>query len=102
MSKPPSGRRRIFRRIRDPLRYHRRHDLLHGAYGRDRFGRIAEKAARFFGTPQYLVGQSLLVAIWIILNALALSLRWDPYPFHPAESRVFDAGCLRCAVDPAG
>jgi uncharacterized membrane protein len=54
---------------------------LHGAFGGDTFGRRAEGFARFFGTPRFLIGQSVVVAAWIALNALALSLRWDPYPF---------------------
>jgi uncharacterized membrane protein len=53
----------------------------HGAFGQDAFGRRAEKAARFFGTPQYIVGQTLVVIAWIILNAVALVGHWDPYPF---------------------
>jgi uncharacterized membrane protein len=53
----------------------------HGAFGPDAFGRGAERAARFFGTPQYIVGQSLVVAVWIALNGVAAGLRWDPYPF---------------------
>jgi uncharacterized membrane protein len=63
------GRRRI------------RHGAQHGAFGEDAFGRRAEAAARFFGTPQYIVAQTLVVALWITANALAVSLRWDPYPF---------------------
>ena len=51
------------------------------AFGEDAFGRRAEKAARFFGTPQYILGQTIVVIIWIALNAAAVSLRWDPYPF---------------------
>jgi uncharacterized membrane protein len=51
------------------------------AFGEDAFGRYAEGAARFFGTPQYIVGQTILVVLWITLNALGLSLDWDPYPF---------------------
>jgi uncharacterized membrane protein len=54
---------------------------LRGAFGTDAFGRNAEKAARFFGTPQYIIGQSLVVILWVILNSLAWSLKWDPYPF---------------------
>jgi uncharacterized membrane protein len=50
-------------------------------FGRDAFGRYAEGAARFFGTPQYIVGQTLVVALWIVLNSVALVQRWDPYPF---------------------
>ena len=50
------------------------------AFGDDAFGRIAEKTARFFGTPQYIIGQTVVVAIWITLNAIAWSGRWDrPY-----------------------
>ncbi len=65
----------------DPLRHVHEHDHLRGAFGNDAFGRIAERGARFFGTPQYIVGQSGLVVCWLVLNAIAWSLRWDPYPF---------------------
>ena len=51
------------------------------AFGEDAFGRRAEAAARFFGTPQYILGQTVLVIIWIAINAVAVGLRWDPYPF---------------------
>jgi uncharacterized membrane protein len=51
------------------------------AFGDDAFGRRAETAARFFGTPQYIVGQTVLVIAWIAINAAAAGLRWDPYPF---------------------
>jgi uncharacterized membrane protein len=54
---------------------------LHGAFGQDAFGRGAEKAARFFGTPQYIVGQSIFVVAWIVLNSIALIHHWDPEPF---------------------
>jgi uncharacterized membrane protein len=53
----------------------------HGAFGQDAFGRRAEKLARFFGTPRYILGQTLVVIAWITVNALAISFRWDPYPF---------------------
>ncbi|MFL5885001.1 MAG: DUF1003 domain-containing protein [Thermoleophilaceae bacterium] len=54
---------------------------LRGAFGQDRFGRAAEKFARFFGTPTFIVGQTILVALWIAVNGLVVALRWDPYPF---------------------
>jgi uncharacterized membrane protein len=66
---------------RDPLRHLSEHEHLRGAFGSDAFGRIAERCARFFGTPQYIVGQSAIVVVWVVLNAIAWSLRWDPYPF---------------------
>ena len=53
----------------------------HGAFGQDAFGRAAEKTARFLGTPQYIIGQSIVVVLWIALNSLAIVYHWDPYPF---------------------
>jgi uncharacterized membrane protein len=50
-------------------------------YDPDMFGRLAERLARFLGTGRYLATQTLLVIIWIALNLVAVSLRWDPYPF---------------------
>ena len=57
------------------------HEDLHPAFGEDRFGQNAERLARFFGTPRYILGQSILVIIWIAINAAAIGLHWDPYPF---------------------
>jgi uncharacterized membrane protein len=56
---------------------------LHSAFGTDAFGRMAEKAARFFGTPQYIVGQTFAVLAWVVLNStqLHLGFAWDVYPF---------------------
>ena len=53
----------------------------HSAFGEDPFGRAAERAARFFGTPRYIIGQTLIVIAWIALNSIALMAHWDPYPF---------------------
>jgi uncharacterized membrane protein len=53
----------------------------HGAFGQDAFGRHAEKIARFFGTPQYILGQTVAVIVWIVLNSVAVIAHWDPYPF---------------------
>ena len=53
----------------------------HGAFGQDAFGRSAEKVARFLGTPQYIVGQTIVVVAWIAINSVALTRHWDPYPF---------------------
>jgi uncharacterized membrane protein len=58
-----------------------RSEKHHGTFGHDAFGRGAERAARFFGTPEYIFGQTVVVIAWIALNAVAFSLRWDPYPF---------------------
>jgi uncharacterized membrane protein len=50
-------------------------------FGEDAFGRGAEAAARFFGTPQYILGQTIVVIVWITINAIGVGLGWDPYPF---------------------
>ena len=50
-------------------------------YDPDAFARFAERLARFLGTGRYLAFQTALVFVWIVLNAAAVSLRWDPYPF---------------------
>jgi uncharacterized membrane protein len=47
----------------------------------DTFGEFSERIARFFGTARFLVIQTVIVAIWIALNLVAASIRWDPYPF---------------------
>lgn len=53
----------------------------HGAFGEDRFGRFSERVAPFLGTPQYIVGQSIVVVVWIVVNSVAVVRHWDPYPF---------------------
>jgi uncharacterized membrane protein len=50
-------------------------------YDSDSFARFAESVARFFGTGRYLAVQTIIVIIWIAMNAVAWSLRWDKYPF---------------------
>jgi uncharacterized membrane protein len=55
--------------------------VAHGPFGDDTFGRFAEKAARFFGTPQYIIGQTLIVIAWIVVNSIAWIGRFDARPF---------------------
>src|SRR6201986_3389717 len=50
-------------------------------YDADAFGRISEGIARFLGTGRFLVGPTVVVAVWIILNVVGLVHHWDPYPF---------------------
>jgi uncharacterized membrane protein len=56
-------------------------DHLRPAFGADTFGRRAETFARFFGTPRFLIGQSMVVGLWVVMNVVVVALRWDPYPF---------------------
>ena len=50
-------------------------------YDPEAFGRFSEAIARTLGTARFLVGQTILVALWIGINVTAAALRWDPYPF---------------------
>ena len=71
------------------LRFRRTDDLARPATGSvigvhfdpDAFGRFSEAIARFLGTGRFLAGQTVVVAAWIAINAIAVRLRWDPYPF---------------------
>lgn len=53
---------------------------LNGVFGDNWFGEQAEKFARFFGTPFFLLLQTSLVIIWIIINVIRYT-EFDPYPF---------------------
>jgi uncharacterized membrane protein len=50
-------------------------------YDPEAFGRFSEAIARFMGTARFLVGQTILVFIWVLINVFAVALQWDPYPF---------------------
>ena len=66
--------------LRRFARFHRPHAHLNSAFGDDWFALKAEAFARFFGTPVFLVGQTILVAVWIFLNVTDI-WRFDVYPF---------------------
>jgi uncharacterized membrane protein len=68
------------RRLDHHLRFHAPHTHLAPAFGGDWFGRKAESFARFFGTPLFLITQTVLVAVWIAFNVWGLT-HFDPYPF---------------------
>ena len=67
-------------RATDAFRFHRPHLHLSSAFGAGGFGRSAEAFARFFGTPTFLVGQSVIVASWIAVNVVGYA-HFDSYPF---------------------
>ena len=43
--------------------------------------RVADQTARVLGSWPFIIGQTVVVALWIGLNAAAVVRRWDPYPF---------------------
>jgi uncharacterized membrane protein len=62
------------------FRFHAPHAHLSSVFGEGWFGEKAEAFARFFGTPTFLIAQTIVVAIWILLNAAGLT-QFDVYPF---------------------
>jgi uncharacterized membrane protein len=62
------------------FRFHAPHLHLGSVFGDDWFSRKAEGFARFFGTPVFMVAQTLVVAIWISLNVFGYT-KFDIYPF---------------------
>jgi uncharacterized membrane protein len=69
-------------RRREDLSTPRRRRLQIGLhYDPDAFGDFSETIARLFGTARFLVIQTIVVIVWILINAFAWGLQWDPYPF---------------------
>jgi uncharacterized membrane protein len=80
---PPSTRQEVPtvpRGPHHPYRFHAPHMHLASVFGDNWFGIKAEAFARFFGTPTFLVAQTLLVAVWIGLNMAGVT-QFDLYPF---------------------
>jgi uncharacterized membrane protein len=68
-------------RRREDLATPRRRRRFSMRYDGEAFGQFSEYIARFLGTAQYLVIQSIIVLIWIALNATFEFMQWDEYPF---------------------
>ena len=43
--------------------------------------RIADKVAEVVGSWRFIIIQSSLLALWILLNVVGYIQHWDPYPF---------------------
>src|ERR1700733_8063275 len=61
-------------------RFHLPHLHLASVFGDDWFALKAEAFARFFGTPVFLIGQTIIVAVWILVNIIGFTT-FDIYPF---------------------
>jgi uncharacterized membrane protein len=62
------------------FRFHLPHMHLSSVFGDDWFAVKAEQFARFFGTPVFLISQTVIVAAWILINELGYT-KFDVYPF---------------------
>ncbi len=62
------------------FRFHLPHVHLASVFGDDWFALKAEAFARFFGTPTFLVTQTVIVGIWIGANIVGWT-KFDLYPF---------------------
>ena len=62
------------------MRFHLPHAHLGSVFGDDWFALKAEAFARFFGTPVFLVAQTVIVGAWIIINIAHIWV-FDEYPF---------------------
>lgn len=58
----------------------RPHLHVPSVFGDGWFGAKAESFARYFGTPQFLVTQTVIVAAWIVVNVAGMT-HFDVYPF---------------------
>lgn len=67
-------------RANDHLRFHSPHAHLLPVFGTDWFALKAESFARFFGTPFFLISQTIIVALWIVVNVAGFT-QFDLYPF---------------------
>src|SRR5215468_9621249 len=61
-------------------RFHVPHLHLQSVFGDDWFALKAEAFARFFGTPRFLIAQTVIVGVWILVNVVGLTT-FDIYPF---------------------
>jgi len=43
--------------------------------------RIADKVADTIGSWPFIITQSIILVVWIVLNVMAWIKQWDPYPF---------------------
>ena len=62
------------------FRHHLPHIHLSSVFGDGWFALQAERFARFFGTPTFLVWQTIIVSLWMAINIIGWTT-FDVYPF---------------------
>jgi uncharacterized membrane protein len=56
--------------------WHRR-DLENRSFGQ----RLADTVANGMGSWRFIIFQTIIVILWMVLNFVAFAFHWDPYPF---------------------
>ena len=56
--------------------WHRR-DLENRSFGQ----RLADNVANGMGSWRFIIYQTIIVILWMVLNFVAFAFHWDPYPF---------------------
>jgi uncharacterized membrane protein len=70
------------RRVRRSLAHARRRNVLAEFDRSATFGqRAADAFAGVVGSWRFIIIQSCILGVWIVLNVTALVRHWDPYPF---------------------
>jgi uncharacterized membrane protein len=60
----------------EPLTWHERHR------SKLRFGQLlADKLALGMGSWPFIIAQTIIILIWVLLNIIGYIYHWDPYPF---------------------
>jgi uncharacterized membrane protein len=50
-------------------------------YDPEAFGRWTERFARYLGTGRYLVVQTVVIIVWLVINSLPAIPHFDPYTY---------------------
>ena len=69
---------RLLMRLREARRRHRTAKPGNGISLGDR---VSDRVAATVGSWRFIIIQSVLLGIWIVLNMIAFINHWDPYPF---------------------
>ena len=74
---------RLLTELRQLRRVHRPTDGTAKTAARDlTLGqKVADNVAATMGSWRFIIIQSMLLAVWIVLNVTAFIQKWDPYPF---------------------
>jgi uncharacterized membrane protein len=76
--------RRLLERLRAIRREERETiDLMMPPERRSLSQEVADVVARVMGSWGFILIQTTLLVLWMVLNITAYARRWDPYPFIP-------------------